>query len=58
MGIYEQISDSPKIQISPNLFLLPQPMLHSDLVNQPQLTEPKRNILENKNMHLGANGHF
>ena len=33
-------------------------MLQTDLLNQPQLTEPKRNILENKNMHLGANGHY
>ena len=48
----------PKMQISPNLFPLPQAMLQSDLINQPQPTEPNKSKRENKNMHLGAYGHF
>ena len=35
-----------------------QSMPQSDLINQAQLTEPKRNKRENKNMHIGAYGHF
>ena len=46
------------MQISPNLFPLPQAMLQSDLLHQPQPTEPNQSKRENKNMHLGAYGHF
>ena len=46
------------MQISPNLFPLPQAMLQSDILNQPQPTEPNKSKRENKNMHLGAYGHF
>ena len=46
------------MQMSPNLFPLPQEMLQSDLLNQPQPTEPNKSKRENKNMHFGAYGHF
>ena len=46
------------MQISPNLFPLPQPMHQSGILTQPQPTEPNKSKRENKNMHLGAYGHF
>ena len=33
-------------------------MPQSDLINQPQLTEPNKSKKKNKNMHLYAYGHF
>ena len=44
--------------ISPKLILLPQQMLHSDLIDQPQLTEPNQSKKKNKNSNKHANGHF
>ena len=46
------------MQISPNLFPLPQPMLQSDLIHHPQPTEPNQSKRENKKMHLVADGQF
>ena len=46
------------MQILPKQIPLHQPMPQSDLINQPQPTEPNKSKRENKNMHLGAYGHF